>query len=164
MEARGNVDTRLRRLREGKWDAIVLARAGLARLGRLEEIVEIFPEEVLLPAVGQGALAIVARGDDARMADILSAIDDAASHAEVVCERAILAALEAGCRAPVAARARVRGCFADGRGGGLLRRRCARPARTLRRRLRGRRCGSAGSSGPGCSPRGAAALIGEAGD
>jgi len=107
LEARGNVDTRLRRLREGKWDAIVLARAGLARLGRLEEIVEIFPEEILLPAVGQGALAIVARQDDARMADALSSIDHAPSHAEVVCERAILAALEAGCRAPVAARARV---------------------------------------------------------
>ena len=162
-EARGNVDTRLRRLREGKWDAIVLARAGLARLGRLEEIVEIFPEEILLPAVGQGALAIVARGDDARMADILSAIDDAASHAEVVCERAILATLEAGCRAPVAARARVGGASltveaAVFSGDG---------ARVLRERSTG---GSADAErigrelGTRLLAAGAAALIGEAGD
>jgi hydroxymethylbilane synthase len=106
VEARGNVDTRIRRLREGKWDAIVLARAGLARLGRLDEIVEIFPETILLPAVGQGALAIAARADDARVREILAGIDDADSHAEVVCERSLLARLEAGCRAPVAARAR----------------------------------------------------------
>jgi hydroxymethylbilane synthase len=106
LEARGNVDTRIRRLREGRWDAIVLARAGLARLGRLEEIVELFPEELLLPAVGQGALALAAREDDARVREILAGIDDAPSHAEVICERALLARLEAGCRAPVAARAR----------------------------------------------------------
>ncbi len=106
VEARGNVDTRIRRLREGTWDAIVLARAGLARLGRLDEIVEIFPEDILLPAVGQGALAITARADDQRVREILAGIDDAASHAEVVCERSLLAQLEAGCRAPVAARAR----------------------------------------------------------
>ncbi len=83
VEARGNVDTRVRRLREGRWDAIVLARAGLARLGRLEEIVEIFPEEVLLPAVGQGALALMARAGDARVLEVLAGIDDPASHAEV---------------------------------------------------------------------------------
>lgn len=108
-EARGNVDTRIRRLREGRWDGIVLARAGLARLGRLEEIVEIFPEDVLLPAVGQGALALAAREDDARVREALASIDDAASHAEVLCERALLARLEAGCRAPVAARAHASG-------------------------------------------------------
>ena len=107
VEARGNVDTRIRRLREGKWDAIVLARAGLARLGRLEEIVELFPEELLLPAAGQGALAVTAREEDARVREILAGIGHPPSHAEVVCERALLARLEAGCRAPVAARARV---------------------------------------------------------
>ncbi len=162
LEARGNVDTRLRRLREGRWDAIVLARAGLARLDRLAEIVEIFPEEILLPAVGQGALAIVAREGDTRMAGILASIDDAASHAEVVCERAVLAALEAGCRAPVAARARVTaGSLAveaavfSGDGARILRDRSAGSAadaepigRELGRRLLG---------------AGAAALIGEAG-
>ncbi len=162
-EARGNVDTRLRRLREGKWDAIVLARAGLARLGRLEEIVEIFPEEVLLPAVGQGALAIVARGDDARIGNVLSVIDDAASHAEVVCERAILAALEAGCRAPVAARARVRdasltvdAAVFSGDGARALRERSAGGSRDADRI--GRELGTR------LLAAGAAALIGEARD
>ncbi|HWZ86588.1 MAG TPA: hydroxymethylbilane synthase [Thermoanaerobaculia bacterium] len=107
LEARGNVDTRIRRLREGRFDAIVLARAGLARLGRLDEISEVFPEEVLLPAVGQGALALVTRRDDAATADAVRALDHAASHQEVLAERSFLAALEAGCRAPVAGRARV---------------------------------------------------------
>lgn len=105
-EARGNVDTRITRLREGRWDAIVLARAGLARLGRLDEIVEIFSDAVLLPAVGQGALAIVTREDDAATREALRRIDDNGSHREVLAERGFLARLEAGCRAPVAARAR----------------------------------------------------------
>ena len=68
-DARGNVDTRLRRLAEGRWDAIVLARAGLARLERLEEICDVFAPEVLLPAIGQGALAVVARADDGAVGD-----------------------------------------------------------------------------------------------
>lgn len=104
--ARGNVDTRLRRLREGKWDALVLARAGLARLSRLEEIVEVFAESVMLPAVGQGALGIVARADDGKTRALLAHLDDLASHGEVIAERSLLARLEAGCRAPVAALAR----------------------------------------------------------
>ena len=104
--ARGNVDTRLRRLREGKWDALVLARAGLARLGRLDEIAEVFPETVLLPAVGQGALGIVARAEDEKTRVLLAHIDDLASHEEVIAERSLLGRLEAGCRAPVAALAR----------------------------------------------------------
>ena len=105
--ARGNVDTRLRRLREGKWDALVLARAGLARLSRLDEIVEVFAESVMLPAAGQGALGIVTRADDVDTRALLAHIDDLASHEEVLAERSLLAALEAGCRAPVAALARV---------------------------------------------------------
>jgi len=105
-EIRGNVDTRLRRLREGRCDALVLARAGLARLGRLEEITEVLPESILLPAPGQGALAIFARAADARTRETLAALDDAASRREVTAERRLLAVLEAGCRAPVAARAR----------------------------------------------------------
>ena len=104
--ARGNVDTRLRRLREGKWDALVLARAGLARLGRLEEIVEIFSESVMLPAAGQGALGVVARADDTEKRALLAHLDDPASHDEVLAERSLLAGLAAGCRAPVAALAR----------------------------------------------------------
>ena len=64
IEARGNVDTRIARLAEGRFDAIVLARAGLARLARLEEVSEVLPTSLILPAIGQGALAIDARGDD----------------------------------------------------------------------------------------------------
>jgi hydroxymethylbilane synthase len=107
VDARGNVDTRIRRLREGRFDALVLARAGLARLGRLDEISDVFDEGVLLPAVGQGALAIVARRDSAP--DPVRRLDHPASHAEVLAERGFLAGLEAGCRAPVAGRARARG-------------------------------------------------------
>jgi hydroxymethylbilane synthase len=106
VEARGNVDTRLRRLSEGKWDALVLARAGLARLGRLEEIAEVFSEEVLLPAPAQGALALIARRSDALVLEVVRVLDDARAHAEVGAERSLLARLEAGCRAAVAARAR----------------------------------------------------------
>ncbi len=108
-EARGNVDTRLRRLREGHWDGIVLARAGLARLDRLAEACDVFAAEVLLPAVGQGALALFARADDGRTREALGAIDHTDSHREALAERSLLATLEAGCHAPVAGRARVVG-------------------------------------------------------
>ncbi|MGH9369302.1 MAG: hydroxymethylbilane synthase [Thermoanaerobaculia bacterium] len=108
-EARGNVGTRLTQLREGRWDAIVLARAGLARLGRLEEICDVFPPEILLSAVGQGALALFTRSDDARTRELLGAIDHPESHLEALAERSLLAALEAGCHAPVAGRARAAG-------------------------------------------------------
>jgi len=108
LEARGNVDTRIRRLREGRFDAIVLARAGLARLGLLAEMTELFPPDVLLPAVGQGALALVSRSDNGEVRALLGRVDDAPSHAEVLAERSLLAALEAGCRAPVAALARAK--------------------------------------------------------
>jgi hydroxymethylbilane synthase len=106
VAARGNVDTRLRRLREGRWDAIVLARAGLARLGRLEEVSEVIPHSVMLPAIGQGALAIVARRDAPEVRALLSQLDHPPSHREVTAERALLSLLEAGCRAPVAGLAR----------------------------------------------------------
>ena len=109
LEARGNVDTRIRRLREGRFDAIVLARAGLARLGLLAEMTELFPPDVLLPAVGQGALALVSRSDNGEVRALLGRLDDAPSHAEVLAERSLLAALEAGCRAPVAGLARAQG-------------------------------------------------------
>lgn len=106
VAARGNVDTRLRRLREGRWDAIVLARAGLARLGRLEEVTEVIPHSVMLPAIGQGALAIVARSDAGEVRAVLSQLDHPPSHREVTAERSLLSLLEAGCRAPVAGLAR----------------------------------------------------------
>jgi hydroxymethylbilane synthase len=102
------VDTRLSRLAEGRFDAIVLARAGLARLGRLEELSEILPDSLILPAVGQGALAIFARANDEATLVLLRALDHAPSHREVEAERSLLATLEAGCKAPVAGLARVR--------------------------------------------------------
>jgi hydroxymethylbilane synthase len=106
LDARGNVDTRIRRLNEGRWDAIVLARAGLARLGRLQEATEVLPVSVMLPAIGQGALAVVAREDDSEVRERITQLDHPASHREAVAERALLELLEAGCRAPVAGLAR----------------------------------------------------------
>jgi len=107
IEARGNVDTRIARLAEGRFDAIVLARAGLARLARLEEASEVLPTSLILPAIGQGALAIYARGDDRATLSLLEALDDGASHREAEAERSLLSTLEAGCKAPVAGLARV---------------------------------------------------------
>jgi hydroxymethylbilane synthase len=108
-EIRGNVDTRLRKLDEGQYDAIVLAEAGLKRLGLGNRITQILPTELMLPAVGQGALGIEARSDDDGTLEILAPLDDADTHSAVRAERALLAALRAGCLAPVAAWARVVG-------------------------------------------------------
>ena len=108
LEARGNVDTRLSLLAEGRFDAIVLARAGLARLKRLEEISEILPDSVVLPAIGQGSLAIYARRGDEAVLSLLESLDHAPSRREAEAERSLLATLEAGCKAPVAGLARVR--------------------------------------------------------
>jgi hydroxymethylbilane synthase len=107
LEARGNVDTRIRRLNEGRWDAIVLARAGLARLGRLGEVTEVLPPSLMLPAIGQGALAVVTRENDRAVRELVVRLDDLRSHYEALAERALLDLLEAGCRAPVAGLARV---------------------------------------------------------
>lgn len=107
LEARGNVDTRIARLAEGRFDAIVLARAGLSRLGRLEEISEVLAPDLVLPAIGQGALAIYARRDDNATLGLLESLDDPASHRAAEAERSLLATLEAGCKAPVAGLARV---------------------------------------------------------
>jgi hydroxymethylbilane synthase len=106
LDARGNVDTRIRRLHEGRWDAIVLARAGLVRLGRLSEACDFFATDVMIPAIGQGALALVVREDDASAREVLASLDDAPSHREVLAERALLSRLQAGCRAPLAGHAR----------------------------------------------------------
>jgi len=104
-DARGNVDTRIRRLREGRWDAIVLARAGLARMHRLHEISEVFSSDVMLPAIGQGALALVTREGDEDSQGMIAALDEPSAHLEARAERALLTMLEAGCRAPLAGRA-----------------------------------------------------------
>ena len=108
-DARGNVDTRIRWMREGRWEAIVLARAGLARLGRLDEVTEVFEEDRMLPAIGQGALALVTRAEDGETRRIVAALDDAQAHSESTAERELLRHLEAGCRAPLAGLARTSG-------------------------------------------------------
>ena len=103
MDIRGNVDTRLRKLDEGRYDAIVLAACGLIRLGLEERITEYLGLEQMLPEPGQGALAIEARADDKAMQEMLSALDDPVSRACVDAERAFLRALGGGCRVPIAA-------------------------------------------------------------
>lgn len=104
VPVRGNVDSRLRLVHDGAVDAVVLARAGLSRLGRLDAVTEDIDPEQMLPAPGQGALAVECRADSGLAID-LSVLDDPASRAAVVAERTLLAALEAGCTAPVGAHA-----------------------------------------------------------
>ncbi|AHI01705.1 hydroxymethylbilane synthase [Kutzneria viridogrisea] len=105
---RGNVDTRIGKVTKGELDAVVLARAGLARIGRLEVITEVLDPLQMLPAPAQGALAVECRVDDVDTEHLLrSCLDDQASRAAVTAERAMLAALEAGCSAPVGALADV---------------------------------------------------------
>jgi hydroxymethylbilane synthase len=102
VSIRGNVDTRLGRVADGSLDGVVLARAGLARLGRLDEATEVLDPLQMLPAPGQGALAVECRasGD---IADLLVVLDDPTTRSAVTAERSLLAALEAGCTAPVGA-------------------------------------------------------------
>ncbi len=105
---RGNVDTRLRKVAEGEVDAVVLARAGLVRLGRADEITEILDPMLMLPAPAQGALAVECSVDLSEdFVSLLSQLDDRATRAAVTAERAFLSTLEAGCSAPVAALAEV---------------------------------------------------------
>ncbi len=105
---RGNVDTRIGKVRSGEVDAVVLARAGLARIGRLEEVTETLDPLQMLPAPGQGALAVECRSTDTALVDeVAAALDDAPTRAAVTAERRILADLEAGCSAPVGALAEV---------------------------------------------------------
>ena len=106
-DIRGNVDTRLRKLRAGEFDAIVLAQAGLERLGLADQITQVLPLDIALPAVGQGALGIESRTDDAAVRKALAALDDPATHAAATAERAMLAVLHGGCMAPIAAWARI---------------------------------------------------------
>lgn len=107
VDIRGNVDTRLKLVTDGVVDAVVLARAGLDRLGRIGEITELFDPLLMLPAPGQGALAVEARIDDLPLTAALGLLDDAATRASVLAERSLLARLEAGCAAPVGALAEV---------------------------------------------------------
>jgi hydroxymethylbilane synthase len=108
VDIRGNVDTRLRKVAAGTVDAVLLARAGLIRLGRVDEITETLDPIQMLPAPGQGALAVeVAVGSTALADDIGSALDDPDSRSAVTAERALLRTLEAGCLAPIGALAEV---------------------------------------------------------
>jgi len=104
---RGNVDTRIRTVRDGQLDAVVLARAGLARIDRLTEATEVLDPLQMLPAPGQGALAVECRSDDAALVAALAVLDDPRTRAAVDAERAVLATLEGGCSAPIGALAEV---------------------------------------------------------
>ncbi|WP_240771047.1 hydroxymethylbilane synthase [Nocardioides sp. GY 10113] len=112
---RGNVDTRIAKVASGEYDAVILARAGLARLGRQGEITEVIDPLQMLPAPGQGALAIECRADDGATRDALTALDDPGTRAAVLAERATLATLEGGCSAPIGALAEVAESDEDGR-------------------------------------------------
>ncbi len=111
-DLRGNVDTRLRRLHAGDFDAILLALAGLTRLGRAAEVSEVLPPEVLLPAPGQGAIALECRSDDRATEAAARALHHAPTAAAVQAERAFLAALGGGCNVPL-------GAFAEAHADGL---------------------------------------------
>jgi hydroxymethylbilane synthase len=108
VDIRGNVDTRIKKVTSGELDAVVLARAGLARIGRLDEVTEVLDPLQMLPAPGQGALAVECRSDDEFLADqVRLALDDDRTRAAVTAERTVLNVLEAGCSAPVGALAEV---------------------------------------------------------
>jgi hydroxymethylbilane synthase len=118
---RGNVDTRLRKLEAGDYDAIILAAAGLNRLGKTQLVRQVIPAEVMTPAAGQGALGIEIRHGDTATRALLAFLDDAAARATTTCERALLNKLGGGCQDPI-------GAFAEAIGG---------PAKVGRIRLNG---------------------------
>ena len=109
MDLRGNVDTRLRKLDEGLYDAIILAAAGLERLGHGDRITALIPPEVCLPAVGQGALAIEARTADDEVRSMLEFLNDLPTKQSTDAERAFLGLLEGGCQVPIGVHADVAG-------------------------------------------------------
>jgi len=106
-ELRGNVDTRLRKVESGEYDAIVLSKAGLDRLGWGQKITEPLSTEISMPAVGQGAIAIESRVSDRGADEILSKLDDLETRTAIIAERALLSALQGGCQVPVGAWARM---------------------------------------------------------
>jgi hydroxymethylbilane synthase len=106
---RGNVETRIRKVREGDYDAALLAAAGIARLSLEHEVAEWLDADVLVPAPGQGALAVQCRTGDSEMLELLAALDDPGARAATTAERTFLRALGAGCTAPVAAHGTLRG-------------------------------------------------------
>jgi hydroxymethylbilane synthase len=108
LPLRGNVDTRLRKLSAGEYDAIILAAAGLNRLGKTELVKQVIPKDIMCPAAGQGALGIEIRAGDAAMRKFLAFLDDADARASTTCERALLNQLGGGCQVPIGAAAEVR--------------------------------------------------------
>lgn len=106
-DIRGNVETRLRKLDDGQFDAIVLAEAGLERLGLSHRVTQVLPRSIMLPAVGQGALGLEARAEDAAAVNALKQLNHPETLASVLAERSLLAALRGGCLAPVGAWGRV---------------------------------------------------------
>lgn len=106
-DLRGNVDTRLRKLAEGHYDAVVLAKAGMDRLGASAKITEVLEPDVMLPAVGQGALGIEARSEDGELLRVLAGLEHDDTRAAVTAERALLAELEGGCQVPLGAWGRI---------------------------------------------------------
>jgi hydroxymethylbilane synthase len=106
-ELRGNVDTRLRKVESGEYDAILLAKAGLDRLGLSQRITEILSPDLCMPAVGQGAIAVETRLKDTEAADALAKMDDAETRTAIIAERALLGALHGGCQVPIGAWGRV---------------------------------------------------------
>lgn len=103
VDVRGNVDTRLSKVSDGLLDAVILARAGLARLGRLDAVTEVLDPIQVLPAPGQGALAVECREADDELTALLGGLDDPTTRSAVTAERSLLAELEAGCTAPIGA-------------------------------------------------------------
>ena len=101
MPVRGNAGTRLDKVAEGELDGLVLAHAGLARIGRVHAVTQVFEPDEMLPAPGQGSLAVECRAGEPELAALLAAVNDEASMAATIAERSLLEALAAGCSAPV---------------------------------------------------------------
>jgi hydroxymethylbilane synthase len=125
---RGNVDTRLRKLESGEYDAIILAAAGLNRLRKTELVRQIIPVDVMCPAAGQGALAIEVRAGDVKMLELIKVLDDRSARLTTSCERALLNRMGGGCQVPIGASAellegelRLHAVVADPDGGKVLR-------------------------------------------
>lgn len=106
-DLRGNVDTRLRKVESGEYEAVVVSKAGLDRLGFSQRISEVLSPEVCMPAVGQGAIAVECRLKDREAEELLAPLDDAETRAAVIAERALLGAVHGGCQVPMGAYARV---------------------------------------------------------
>ena len=134
VPVRGNAGTRLAKVTSGELDAVVLAYAGLTRIGRLDAVTQTFEPEEMVPAPGQGALAVECRADRADLAALLAQVEDPGSRAATTAERALLAALQAGCLAPVGAYAsgtevlRLDGVVVSADGGTALRGSASGPA------------------------------------